>query len=482
MSHPLWSAAELAAAFPQARYVGQVGDVGGVSIDTRTLRPGDLFFAILGVATDGHDHVRRAFEAGAAAAVVATDRADEFADAGPLVVVPDVLEAMGDLGRAARRRSRARIVAVTGSVGKTGTKEALRLVLGRFGTTHAADASFNNHWGVPLTLARLPQDAAFAVFEIGMNHPGEIVPLTAMVRPEIAIVTTVEPVHIGHFRAIQGIADAKGEIFSGLEPGGVAILPRDNPHFDRLAAHASASRGGRIVSFGEAEAADVRAIRIAAGPDASVVEADVLGHRVAYRIGMPGRHVALNSLAVLAAVSALGLDVDVAASACAAIVAPPGRGDRVTLRCPTGEFGLIDESFNANPASMRAALDTLRLAALPAGGRRIAVLAEMGEQGTAGPAAHLGLAEPIATSGADLVFLAGPLMRPLWNTLPAGIRGAYAERAVDLEPQVAAAIRAGDLVVVKGSKATLVSKVAAAIRDRFAAPADERTGSLAGRC
>ncbi len=469
MTEPLWSRDALAT-LPEARLVGEPAPVRGCSIDTRTLEPGDLFFAVRGVSSDAHDHVPAAFAKGAAAAVVSAERAGEFADAGPLVVVPDVLAAMGALGRAARARCAGRIVAVTGSVGKTGTKEALRLVLSRFGRTHAAVASFNNHWGVPLTLARMPAETAFGVFEIGMNHPGEIVPLTAMVRPHVAVVTTIEPVHIGHFRSIFGIADAKGEIFSGLEPGGVAVVTRDSPHFDRLAAHAHASRAGRVIGFGESASADVRALRIAAGPDGSFVEADVLGRRVTYRVGSPGRHVALNSLAVLAVASALGLDLDEAASCCAALTPPAGRGERTTLAAPSGPFVLIDESFNANPASMRAALATLSLAELPTGGRRIAVLADMGELGETGPAAHRDLAEAVLASGADLVFAAGPLMRGLYDALPARLRAGHAEAASGLDPLVADAIRAGDVVMVKGSKSTLVSKVAAGLRSRFGEP------------
>ena len=466
MSEALWTPAELSA-LQGASMLGPPKAVTGVSIDTRTLEPGDLFFAIRGVASDGHDHVRQALASGAAAAVVAHGRDNEFTSAGALIVVPDVLAAMEELGRAARGRTQGRIVAVTGSVGKTGTKEALKHVLSRFGRTHAAAASYNNHWGVPLTLARMPRESGFGVFEIGMNHPGEIVPLTSMVRPEIAVVTTVEPVHIGHFRSIAGIADAKGEIMIGLEPGGVAVLPRDNALFERLLAHAGASRAGCIVSFGEGERSDVRAIRIATGPEASMVEADVMGRRVTYRIGMAGRHIALNSLAVLACAAILGLDIGEAAAACADLSPPVGRGERTRLSAPDGEFVLIDESFNANPASMRAALDTLALVDLPAGGRRIAVLADMGELGAMAPAAHAGLAEAVAASGADLVFAAGPSMRDLWERIPDERRGRYGHSPADILPAILDAVRGGDVVMVKGSKYTLVSKVAAALRARF---------------
>lgn len=464
MTAPLWTPDELAA-LAGARLVGDVPAATGISIDTRTLEAGDLFVAIQGDARDGHDFVAAALAKDAAAAIVAESRAAEFA--GPLVAVPDPLAFMRAMGRAARARSAARIVAVTGSVGKTGTKEALRLVLSRFGATHASVASYNNHWGVPLTLARMPRDACFGVFEVGMNHPNEIVPLTADIRPEIAVVTTVEPVHLGHFRSIWGIADAKGEIFAGLEPGGVAVVPHDNPYVARLLAHAGASRAGRVVSFGEGEGADVRALRIAAGADASMVEARVCGRSVAYRVGAPGRHVALNSLAVLSAVAALGLDPAEAAGAFGDLSAPTGRGERIALAAAGGEVLVVDESFNANPASMRAALSTLSLIPTPAGGRRIAVLADMGELGDAGPAAHEGLAEPVAASGADLVFAAGPLMRGLWDILPAARRGAYADSAAALQPLVLDAVRPGDVVMVKGSKYTLVSKIVPALKARF---------------
>jgi UDP-N-acetylmuramoyl-tripeptide--D-alanyl-D-alanine ligase len=461
MTTPLWTPEDLAA-LPGARVSGRVEPAFGVSIDTRTLSRGDIFVAIEG-ARDGHDFVPAAVAKGAAAAFVAEHRAAQFS--GPIVASPDPLELMRALGRAARARTEARIVAVTGSVGKTGTKEALRLVLSRFGRTHAAAASYNNHWGVPLTLARMPRESLFGVFEIGMNHAGEIAPLTAQVRPHVAVVTTVEPVHIAHFRSILGIADAKGEIFAGLEPGGIAVLNRDNPYFDRLLAHAGASAAGRVIGFGEHADADVRATRIAIGPDASMVEAEVLGRRIAYRVGAPGRHMALNSLAVLAAAAALGLDPGEAAGGLADLSAPVGRGERIRLAHPDGEFLVIDESFNANPASMRAALATL--AAVESGGRRVAVLADMGELGELGPAAHVELAQAIEASRVDVVFAAGPLMRGLWDALPAARRGVHAASAAEIEPLVLDAVRPGDAVMVKGSKYTQVSKVVAALKARY---------------
>src|SRR3954465_10133997 len=289
MSLPLWTQDEIAAA-AGARIAGRLSAATGVSIDTRTLKPGDLFFAIKGDVHDGHGFVRDALAKGAAAAVVAEERAAEFAGAGPLLVAPDVLDAMRRLGVAARRRANATIVAVTGSVGKTGTKEAMRLAFERLGSTHASVASYNNHWGVPLTLARLPREAAYGVFEIGMNHAGEIEPLTRMVCPHVAVVRPGEPVHVEFFRSILGIADAKGEIFAGIEPGGTAVINRDNPYFERLKAHANASSAARVISFGEHEASDVRAQRILSRPDGSIVEALIFGRPITYRIGTPGRH------------------------------------------------------------------------------------------------------------------------------------------------------------------------------------------------
>src|SRR4051812_29037090 len=298
MTMPLWTSDEIASA--TGGRVSGFSAASGASIDTRTLQPGDLFFAIEGEARDGHDFVRAALEKGAAAAIVSENRAASFEGQGGLVAVPDVLEAMRRLGLAARSRVQAKIVAITGSVGKTGTKEAMRIAFSRQGATHASVASYNNHWGVPLTLARMPRDTEFGVFEIGMNHPGEILPLTAMVRPQVAVITTVEPVHIEFFRSIWAIADAKGEIFSGLDPGGTAVINRDNPYFERMRAHASASPAGRILTFGEHADADIRAERIVTKPDASMVEARVLGKPLTYRVGTPGRHVAMNSLSVLA--------------------------------------------------------------------------------------------------------------------------------------------------------------------------------------
>jgi UDP-N-acetylmuramoyl-tripeptide--D-alanyl-D-alanine ligase len=401
----------------------------------------------------------------------------------PLLVVPDVLAGLTDLAREARARSRARIVAVTGSVGKTGTKEALRLAIESQGETHASAASYNNHWGVPLSVARLAASARFAVFELGMNHAGEIAPLTMVVRPHVAVVTTVAPVHLEFFRSVEDIADAKAEIFVGVEAAGAAVLNRDNPHFERLAAHAAAAGVARIVSFGEDARADARLIDASLESDGSVVRADILGRTIGYRLGSPGRHVVLNSLAVLAATALLGCDPEAAAQALAALKPPVGRGRRVTLELPGGSALLIDESYNANPASIRAALALLGQAALGPGGRRIAVLGDMLELGPQGRQLHADLAQPISANAVDLVLCAGPLMRALWATLPPERRGSHADTAAGLEAELLAAVRAGDVVMIKGSLGSRMGPLVKALVNRFSPerPASEAVDRAAAQ-
>ena len=473
---PLWTPEALEAATGGTMH-GHPKPIAGASIDTRSLQPGDLFFAIRGEARDGHDFVRDALARGAGAAVVAADRAEEFAGAGGVLAVPGagedpVLDAMRDLGLASRARTAAAIVAVTGSVGKTGTKEALLHVLSAQGATHASIASYNNHWGVPLTLARMPADTRYGVFEIGMNHPGEIVPLTAMVRPDVALVTTVEPVHIEHFASLSAIADAKGEIFSGLSAGGTAIVNRDNASFSRLVTHAQASKAGRVISFGEHPEADVRALRIVLRPDVSVVDAVVMGVPVTYQIGTPGRHVAMNSLGVMAVVHALGADLARAALSLAALKPPVGRGERTALRMNDGEAFLVDESYNANPASVRAALATLSAVETGPRGRRIAVLGDMLELGAAAEAHHRGLAAAVEAAGVDLVFTAGPMMRHLFEALPVSRRGIAAGASTDLVDPLLGALRPGDAVMVKGSNSIRMGRIVEALKARYAGAVD----------
>jgi UDP-N-acetylmuramoyl-tripeptide--D-alanyl-D-alanine ligase len=430
----LWTRAALEAA-TGGHLIGEDRAIGGASIDTRTLQPGDLFFAIRGEARDGHDFVADALGRGAGAAVVRQDRAAALSAHGPVLAVPEagedpVLTAMIRVGAAARARTKAQVAAVTGSVGKTGTKEALRHVLSEQGETHASAASYNNHWGVPLTLARMPASTRYGIFEIGMNHGAEIVPLTAQVRPDIALITTLAPAHIEHFASLAAIADAKGEIFSGLQPGGVAILNRDVQHFDRLAAHAQASKAGRIVTF--------------------------------------GRHAALNSLGVMAVVHSLGADLARAALSLGTLTPPAGRGERTALELAGGTAYLVDESYNANPVAVRAALATLAGIETGPRGRRIAVLGDMLELGAAAPDLHRGLAEAIEAAQIDLVFTAGPLTRHLFEALPVSRRGGVADTAADLIEPLTRILRPGDAVMIKGSNGSRMGRIVEALKARYA--------------
>jgi UDP-N-acetylmuramoyl-tripeptide--D-alanyl-D-alanine ligase len=463
----LWTVDAMAAAMRASRCGRLPTGVKGISIDSRTLAPGEAFFAIVGENRDGHEFAGAALERGAALAVVSEEKQHQFPHDAPLLVVSDVLAALRALAAAARARSRARIVAVTGSVGKTGTKEALRRVLAAEAETHASAASYNNHWGVPLSLARLPENARFAVFEIGMNHAGEITPLTRLVRPHVAIITTVEPVHLEFFGSVEAIADAKAEIFLGLEPDGVALINRDNPMYERLARAAQAAGAARIVTFGEHSKADARLLKVSLQPDSSSVQANILGSELVYKLGAPGRHLVMNSLAVLAAAALVGADLAIGALALASIEPPSGRGQRISLHAPTGDALLIDESYNANPASMRAALALLGQSPIGRRGRRIAVLGDMLELGPRGAEFHRELTEPIVSNNVDVVFCSGPLMRHLWDALPPERRGGYAESSTALEAQVLATIRGGDVIMVKGSLGSRMGPIAKALARRF---------------
>jgi UDP-N-acetylmuramoyl-tripeptide--D-alanyl-D-alanine ligase len=464
---PLWTSNALAAAM-RATINGALPEaVTGLSIDSRTVAPGEAYFAIKGDVHDGHDFVAAALKAGAALAVVEAAQRDRFAADAPLLVVEDVLAGLVDLARAARARLDAQVIAVTGSVGKTSTKEALRRVLSAQGPAHASSASFNNHWGVPLSLARCPATVRFAIFEIGMNHAGEIEPLVGMVRPHIAVITTVEPVHLEFFAGIEAIADAKAEIFTGVEPGGAVVLNRDNSQFTRLQAQAEKLDISRIVSFGADEKSDARLLDVSLHAACSAVHADILGHEVTYKLGMPGRHMAMNSLAVLAAAQLAGADLALAALSLSQIEPAAGRGVRRVLEVGSGEATLIDESYNANPASMAAALNVLGQATVGPHGRRIAVLGDMLELGPTGPDLHRGLNEAIKANQIDLIYCCGPLMRNLWDALSTGKRGGYAVSAADLEAQAVAAIRAGDAIMVKGSLGSKMKTIVTALEKRF---------------
>jgi UDP-N-acetylmuramoyl-tripeptide--D-alanyl-D-alanine ligase len=469
VAKPLWTLGEIVVATQGACLGASDKRAAGFSIDTRSLAPGEGFVAIRGPIRDGHAFVAAALDQGAACAVV--DRTFPPGDEERLVRVGDTLEALNDLGRASRARlTEAVVIAVTGSAGKTGTKEALKLALQPSGSVHASAKSFNNHWGVPLSLANMPRDIRFGVFEIGMNHAGEVDALTRLVRPHHAIVTTVAPVHLGFFRSVEEIADAKAEIFRGLEPGGTAIINRDNPHYQWLKDRAL-EHGANIVGFGENPDAEARLIEVALGPDGSDVTADILGHAVSYRLGAPGRHLVQNSLAVLAAVKLSGADLACAASALAALHAQAGRGARTLIDTDGGRMAIIDESYNANPASMRAALATLGLTPRAEFGRRVAVLGDMLELGPEGARLHQELAEFIDGAGVDVVFACGELMGGLFEALPPSRRGAYAKTAEELGPKLVGAVGPGDAIMVKGSLGSRMAPLVEALKRRFGAAA-----------
>jgi UDP-N-acetylmuramoyl-tripeptide--D-alanyl-D-alanine ligase len=440
----------------------------GVSIDSRTVAPGDLFVALAGPNFDGHDFVADALAKGAVAAMVSR-LPPGVGPGAPLLMVQETLAALTELGRAARKRCNARIVGVTGSVGKTGTKEALRAAFQRQGRTVASAASLNNQWGVPLSLARMPRDTEWGVFELGMNHPGEIAALARLVEPHVAVITTIAPAHLGYFPSVEAIADAKAEIFEGMQPMGAAVLNADNPHFERLAAAARARGLKRILGFGEHPRAEARLIDCHLYSTASAVTAAVMGEIVDYCLSVPGRHWVINSLAVMAAVKAADGDVSAAAAAMGTLEALAGRGRRHRIAVAGGSATLIDESYNANPESMRAALAVLATVVPRPGGRRIAVLGDMLELGPEAEELHAALAEPLALAGVDLVFTVGRHMEQLDHALPSRRCGGHADTSAALLPILTAALRSGDVVMVKGSlgsrMAEIVKPLLAGVRD-----------------
>lgn len=460
----VWTSLDAAAATDAA--VGGQWVATGVSIDSRTVRPGDLFVALEGPNFDGHDYVANALAKGAAAAMV--HRPVPLLDLNaPLLVVDDTMEGLKSLGAMARLRMRGLITAVTGSVGKTGTKEALRLALEDQAPTYATQGNLNNHWGVPLSLARMPADTAYGIFELGMNHAGEIEPLSRQVKPHVAIITAVEAAHTENFPSVEAVADAKAEIFAGMGPASVAILNRDNPHFARLVAHARTQGIGRIWSFGAHDDADARLVECSLHATASAVNAVIRGEPVQYSLSAPGRHWVMNSLAVLLAAKALGADLTQAARALARIAPMKGRGARsrihVARHGETGAFLVIDESYNASPVSMAAAIRVLATADLGDRGRRIAVLGDMLELGDQAAALHVGLKAELKAGEVDLVFACGPNMARLFDKLPAGMRGAWVADSQTLAPIVAEAVRPGDAVMVKGSLGSRMALVVDAL-------------------
>lgn len=456
---PLWSSAEA-----EAATLGRASApfaATGISIDTRALKPGDLFVALKGDSRDGHLFAGAALKAQASAALVSHKPADAN---GPLLMVANTLRGLEDLGRAARARSHAKILAVTGSAGKTTTKEMLRLACGALGSTHASSASYNNHWGVPLSLASMPREAEYGVFEIGMNHFGEIRGLVSMVRPHAALITTIAPAHLEFFGSCEAIADAKSEIFEGIAAGGSAVIPSDSPYAERLRARAKQANVSRVLSFGSSVHADARIVSRQDVSEGMRVEANVLGRDVHFRLRASGAHLASNALGALLTVAAIEGDVLNAAAALSDFSALKGRGARARLPFGSGSIELIDESYNANPASMAAALESLANLQPQAGGRRIAVLGDMLELGEDAAALHAGLANTIDSAHVDLVFASGPLMQAVWEALPQSRRGTYAESSAELAPQLLAALQPGDAVLVKGSFGSRMSAVIEALK------------------
>ncbi|WP_413870267.1 UDP-N-acetylmuramoyl-tripeptide--D-alanyl-D-alanine ligase [Albidovulum sp.] len=464
----LWSSADAAAA--TGGRATRAFAATGISIDTRTLAPGDLFVALKD-ARDGHDFVRAALDKGAAAALVS--RIPEgCSEADPLLIVPDVLAALTALGRAGRARAGAKVIAVTGSVGKTSTKEMLRAVLSGQGRVHAAEASFNNHWGVPVTLARMPAEADFAVVEIGMNHPGEIAPLARLARPHVAMITTVAPAHLEAFESLEGIAREKAAIFQGLEPGGIAVIPSGLAVTPILVAAAAVA--ARTLRFGVEPGDDYRIADVTIAQDTTIVRATRNGAALLFKVRTAGRHFARNALGVLAVAEAVGADPAVAACDIGQWRPPAGRGQRERIYMDIVDdaqsFDLIDDAFNANPASMEAALDVLG-AAEPRdgigrinGGRRIAVLGDMLELGPTETELHRAIADHPAMARIHLVHCVGVRMRALWDHLPQAKRGEWHETAADLAARAHQIADAGDVLLVKGSKGSKVSLVVDALR------------------
>ncbi len=455
----LWTPAELLAA--TGGLLRAPFSATGVSIDTRTLRPGDLFVALVGE-TDGHRWVGAALDRGAAGAMVHA-LPDDVPDDAPLLAVQDTLAGLRALAAFARARFAGKLLAVTGSVGKTTTKEMLRAILAAHGRAWAAEASHNNHWGLPLTLARTPRAAEFCIAEIGMNHAGEISPLARLAAPHVALITNVERVHVGHLGSLEAVADEKLAIQDGLADG-TLVLPRDGAMFDRLRAGAR----HHVRTFGRHPDADDRLLAARAGATGTDVEAEIAGHRVTTRLAAPGAHMAMNAVAALSAAALLGADPARGAEALHGFMPVSGRGAQRRIAVPGGTALLLDESYNASSVAVRAAFTVLSMQ--PAS-RRVAVLGDMRELGDFGPAEHAALA-PAAAEAADIVFTCGPLMQNLRDALPAGLRGDHATDSAALAPLVAAALRPGDAVLVKGSLGSRMKLIVDAI-DRPATASGE---------
>ncbi|MBY5567836.1 UDP-N-acetylmuramoylalanyl-D-glutamyl-2,6-diaminopimelate--D-alanyl-D-alanine ligase [Rhizobium leguminosarum] len=469
----LWTTEDMIAAMAGRPFGTPPEGITGISIDSRSITPGAAFFAIKGDRVDGHDYASMAMANGASLLVVSEARLPAMGRLTvPMIVVEDVLAALGRLGLASRERSKARIIAVTGSVGKTTTKEMLRHVLSPSGKVHASVASFNNHWGVPLTLARMPEGTDYGVFEVGMNHPGEIRPLVAMIRPDVAIITTIAPAHLGNFKNIKEIAAAKAEIFEGLEPGGHVVLNRDNDQFNFLDRTAQSHGIEHIHSFGQHAKAEFRLAEFNGSDENSTLWLTIGGETLEVALGAPGRHIAENALAALGVVRIVGADMQKAIEALATLKPEKGRGKRHRLVIGGGSFTLIDESYNANPASMRAAIALLAASEPTGRGRRIAVLGDMLEMGEYAQKVHTDLTVPLLAAGIEHVWLAGAEMAVLKESLPESVHVEYRENTDELTDYVLNSVAPGDVLMVKSSLGIGFGKIVAALLDKFPPFAD----------
>ncbi|KRA50226.1 UDP-N-acetylmuramoyl-tripeptide--D-alanyl-D-alanine ligase [Devosia sp. Root635] len=460
MTHPLYTLSDILAATGGASGLDPATPINSISIDSRELGPDALFVAIKGDRFDGHDFVDTALANGASAALVGRGEGEGR------IVVSDALAGLRDLARAARTRSRAFVVGVTGSVGKTTTKEAIRVVFEAAGATHASIRSFNNHWGVPLMLARLPQQAQFGVFEMGMSAPDEIRPLAQLVRPHVAVITTIAPAHLEAFGSLDGIARAKAEIFAGLEPGGTALLNADHAQLGVLLDEANAAGITNIVTYGEARGADWRIVDVETAADRSFATIEHQGVRHALVLSVPGRHMVANATAALAVAHRAGVEPDVALRALAGFGAQPGRGERRLLGPSDRPLLLIDESYNANTASMTAALDVFAAQTAP-GGRKMLILGDMLELGPQSGSLHASLMPAVIASGAERVYLVGPAMAALAEALGAAGVAAHARTAAEMGDIVLNDLAYGDAVMVKGSNGVGLADIVDRIRKQF---------------
>lgn len=464
MSNTLWSAAEAVKVTEGTTTKEWVAT--GLSMDSRSVKKGDLFIAIRGDVVDGHKYVVDALKNGAVAAVV-DYRPEGVSDDAALLLVEDTLQAMRDLGQGARHRTAAKIIGITGTVGKTSSKEMMAVALEANGQAHASEGSYNNHWGVPFSLASMNAGADYGIFEMGMNHSGEITPLTQQVKPEIAIITTVTPVHMEFFNDLQEVAEAKAEIFKGMDHNGIVILNADNEFFPFLKAKAQTQGVKEVLSFGESEIADARLLDCLEAANGTRVKADIDGEIVQMSLQMSGKHFAINALSVLLAVKKSGADVQKAAKAIAKMQPPSGRGRReyLDLGVKDNPVTLIDETFNASPEAMKAAFRVLAMIDPGRGGRRIAVLGDMLEMGNKGAQMHADLAMPLKAAGIDLVYTCGTLMKNLYDKLPKEQQGVHRASSKELAQIVPEVLVPGDVVMVKGSKGSKMDVVVEAMRE-----------------